>query len=485
MGHRLLPAHGLAVCVFKPGETTTVDLVNICVQRIAKHKHQGLKLNAVISTLPILSAITQAKFLDEERATNGPRSRLHGIPVILKASPPRIACTDIMVTGSCGLETTSGSFALKGLKTTKDATIATLLKQAGGIVIEKSNLSEWVNSKGAGVTSGWSAVGGQTHSPYVQGGIDLSDRWMGHSTPAWSSSGSAVATVAGFAPVYIGTEADGSTVQPAIRAALYSIKGTVGDVDMFGTQSGGAAFDSAGPIAKTPEDCTDFMDVLLPGRDFRSYLKKSRKGIEIADLNYDTWQFLDAVCEKTPAIDEPHKLAMEEAMRKVERLGAKVALNAPLMAIANITKSYKTVEQGQIARHQLAPSMKKYLALFDDPAMKTLSDVVEFSQRHASTELPPDHPNQEVLENGLRDDMSDDEYNQGLKHLRQSVRDAVELLLGETGADVIMAPGESMLPSIAATAGYPIANVPLGFSYHNGAFWHGNHGAKRPRRKAV
>ena len=73
---------------------------------------------------------------------------------------------------------------------------------------------------------------------------------------------------------------------------------------MLGTQSGGAAFDSAGPMAKSPEDCADIMEILLPGRDFRSHLKKSWEGIGIAYLNHDVWQFPEAVCDKTPAFDE-------------------------------------------------------------------------------------------------------------------------------------------------------------------------------------
>jgi len=125
-------------------------------------------------------------------------------------------------------------------------------------------------------------------------------------TPAGSSSGSAVATAAGFAPLCIGTEADGSLVQPAVRAALYSMKGTVGDVNMVGTQSGGAAFDSAGPLTKSVEDCADVMDILLPGRDFNSYLKRSWNGIGVAYLNYETWQFSEESCTRSKIFDEEH-----------------------------------------------------------------------------------------------------------------------------------------------------------------------------------
>ncbi len=106
-------------------------------------------------------------------------------------------------------------------------------------------------------------------------------------------------------------------MQPAIRAALYSIKGTVGDVNMKGTMSGGAGFDSAGPLAKSVEDCADVMDVLLPGRDFRSHLRQSWDGLRIAFLDYKTWQFEDWICKATPAFDQEHVSGDEERQEEV------------------------------------------------------------------------------------------------------------------------------------------------------------------------
>ncbi|GLI77739.1 hypothetical protein PoHVEF18_006032 [Penicillium ochrochloron] len=237
-------------------------------------------------------------------------------------------------------------------------------------------------------------------------------------TPAGSSSGSAVAIAAGFSPLTIGTEANGSIVQPAIRAAAYGLKGTVDDVIMKGTQSGGAAFDSAGPIAKSAEDCADVMDILLPGRDFCSHLTKSWNGIRIAYLDYKTWQFPDSMCEKTPDFDIQHELEMLKALRKVESLGARVTYNAPLMSLPEINKKYKTV---------------------------TMREIIK-------------QPSQQVLENGLNDNMTDEQYHIGLAHLRQSVRHAVQMCLDESNADVIMASGETLLPRTAACAGYPIGS---------------------------
>ncbi|KAJ5721989.1 hypothetical protein N7488_000024 [Penicillium malachiteum] len=137
----------------------------------------------------------------------------------------------LSIPSTFGLELTARSLALKGLNATEDASIATLLREAGCIVIGKSNLSQ-----------------GQVN-PHTK-------------TPARSSSGSAVATAARFAPLIIETEADGSLVQPAIRAAAYGLKGTVGDVIMKGAQSGDAAVNSAGPVAKSVEDYANIMDLL-------------------------------------------------------------------------------------------------------------------------------------------------------------------------------------------------------------------------------
>ncbi|TPX14159.1 uncharacterized protein E0L32_000553 [Thyridium curvatum] len=419
------------------GEYTSVQLVEQYLKQIARHNHQGMKLNAMISTRATDAALAEAHEMDVERLKSGARSRLHGIPIIVK---------DLICTPSFGMGTTSGSLALQGLNASIDAPIATMLKNAGCVLIRKSNLSEWGNSKGSGVTSGWSAIGGQTQSPYVEGGVDHKDKWMGHSTPGGSSSGSAVGTAAGFAPLGIGTEADGSIVQPAIRAALYAIKATVGDV----------------------EDCADVLEILLPGRDFRSHLKKSWDGVSIAYLDYEEWQFPDAVCDKTPAFDEQHKMEMSEALTKAESLGAKVTFNAPLMSMQEVVGKYDTVQMGQIARHQLRPTLERFLALFDDPKLRKLEDLVEFNKQHASQELPPEQPSQQVLENGLSDNITDAKYEQGLRHLRQSMRDSIEKCLAESKADVIMASGESLLTSIAAVAGYPIASVPLGFSTLNG-----------------
>ncbi|KAI1505674.1 amidase signature domain-containing protein [Biscogniauxia marginata] len=462
VGHRLdvvTATAGDLRQLLEDGKYTSVELVHHYLTQISRHNHDGMKLYAVTATAPVRKLLEEAMDLDVERLVCGARSRLHGIPITLK---------DFFLTPSFGMDTTCGSFALKGLKASEDATIATMLKEAGAIVIALDNLSEWANCKGSNLTAGWSAFGGQTQSPYVSGGVDPKDKWLGHSTPGGSSSGSAVGTTAGFSPISIGSESDGSIVQPAIRASLYSMKGTVGDINMKGTMSGGAGFDSAGPIAKSVDDIADVMDILLPGRYFRSYLTKSWQGLRIAYLDYKTWQFADWICDPTPAFDEEHEAAMINAMKRAEMLGAQVVFNAPLLLPSKIIEKYGTVQPGELFNHELPVSFRKFLALFNDPNLRTLEDLVDFNKNHAELELPSDHPSQSQLEQGLRDNMTDEEYESGLQHLRQSFCHAVDKCLQTAGADVIMASGESYLTSIASGAGYPIASVPLGLSSYNG-----------------
>ncbi|KAH7000515.1 amidase signature domain-containing protein [Ilyonectria destructans] len=402
------------------GDCTSVELANLYFKQIAAHGRDGMKLHAMISTAPRNIALAEARTLDQERRELGSRTRLHGIPIILK-----------------------------GLNATKDATMATLLTKAGRIVIGKSNMSEWSNAKGFGAKSGWSPVRGQTQSPYVRGDVDPKDRWLGHSTPVGSSSGSAVAVAAGFAPISIGTEADDST---------------------FGTQSGGATWDSAGPLAKSVEGCANVMEVLLPGRDFHSSFGSSWQGIRIALLNYEQWQFDEEEYIKIPVFDQEHKRDISPAMKTIKGLGGKVVYDAPLMMLDNVVKKYTTAEMGTISCSFV---FRRDIALFDNPQMRALDDVVdvvdvvEFNRRHADVELPPEQPSQTVLESGLRDNITDEEYHRSLGHFRRNVRETVEKLWAETGTDVIIASGESGLTTTAAAAGYPIASVPVGFSTYN------------------
>src|SRR5690349_22361204 len=169
------------------GKETAVSLANKYLERIADIDRRGSKLNSVIEVHP--DALAIARSLDAERKANGPRGPLHGIPVVIKDN---IDTHDRMMT-------TAGSLALLGSVPPQDSWVARKLRDAGAVILAKTNLSEWANFRGDRSSSGWSGRGGQTVNPYAL------DR-----NPSGSSSGSAAAVSANLAPLAIGTETDGS-----------------------------------------------------------------------------------------------------------------------------------------------------------------------------------------------------------------------------------------------------------------------------------
>lgn len=173
------------------GQLTSKDLTKFYLDRIQKIDKQGPALNSILEINP--DALTIAEALDNERKQKGPRSQLHGIPVIIKAN---IDTKDKM-------PTTAGSIALAGSMAPSDAFIIEKLRKSGALILGKANLSEWANFRSTRSSSGWSSQGGQTKNPYS---LDRS--------PCGSSSGSAAAVSANLCTLAIGTETDGSVVCP-------------------------------------------------------------------------------------------------------------------------------------------------------------------------------------------------------------------------------------------------------------------------------
>lgn len=285
------------------GEVSSVQLVEQYLAQINDHDRNGLQLHAMISVAPISSLTEKAQLLDNERREGKLRGPFHGIPIVVK--------DNIMTGPEHGMDTTCGSQALVGAKAKNAPMIESLLK-AGMLVIGKTNLSvslslnkpptsklsmqEWSGCKGFPVTAGWSAVAGQTQSPYVKGGYVNGDKILGHSTPCGSSSGSAVAVAAGFAPIALGTESDGSVTQPAGRASLYALKATVGAVSTAGSSPHSPLTDSLGGLAKSSEDLAILTGILM-NQNFSGYLTKSWSGLKVAFVDPKLWELDPAVCD--------------------------------------------------------------------------------------------------------------------------------------------------------------------------------------------
>ncbi|HEY0193578.1 MAG TPA: amidase [Kofleriaceae bacterium] len=213
------------------GRDTAASLVARYRQRITALDQAGPTLRSILELNPEADAI--AARLDAERAAGKPRGKLHGLPILLK---------DNIDTGD-QLTTTGGSLALAGSRAAADAFVVKRLRDAGAIILGKTNLSEWANFRGKLAVSGWSGRGGQCKNPYAL------DR-----TPSGSSSGSAAAVAASLCAAAIGSETDGSITSPSACQGLVGLKPTVGLVSRAGVLPLAASQDTLGPIARTVTD---------------------------------------------------------------------------------------------------------------------------------------------------------------------------------------------------------------------------------------
>ena len=223
----------------KMGSDTAKSLVAKYRQRIEALDRKGPMLRAVLELNPEADAI--ADQLDAERKAGKLRGPLHGIPILVKDN---IDTDDKMTT-------TAGSLALEGSHADKDAFVVGKLREAGAVIIGKTNLSEWANFRGKASLSGWSGRGGQCRNPYA---LDRS--------PSGSSSGSAVAAAASLCAAAIGSETDGSIVSPSSCNGLAGIKPTIGLVSRAGVVPLSASQDTLGPMARTVTDAAHLLTII-------------------------------------------------------------------------------------------------------------------------------------------------------------------------------------------------------------------------------
>jgi Asp-tRNA(Asn)/Glu-tRNA(Gln) amidotransferase A subunit family amidase len=219
------------------GAVTSAELVEIYLRRIAAFDDSGPVLNAFLSLNQ--NALSMARALDEELQINGPRSVLHGVPLVVK---------DLFNTED--MPTTIGNLALKDAQPSTDAFVVQRLRDAGAIILGKTNLDEF----GATI-AGLSSLGGQTLNPYA---LDRS--------PGGSSGGTATAVSANLAVAGLGNDGAGSIRIPASFQSLVGVKPSLGFVSLSGTLHSNPKRTVSGPITRTVSDAATLMDFLV-GRD--------------------------------------------------------------------------------------------------------------------------------------------------------------------------------------------------------------------------
>ncbi|MDP9460432.1 MAG: amidase family protein, partial [Actinomycetota bacterium] len=282
------------------GDFTAVQLTEAYLARI--DELDGA-LGAVLSVNP--DAAAEAAASDQVRLAAGPRSPVEGIPVLLKDN-----------VDMAGMPTTAGSRALLGTRP-DDATITRKLREAGAVLLGKTNLSEWANFRGEDATSGWSGVGGQTHNPHVL------DR-----NPCGSSSGSAAAVAASLAQVAIGTETDGSIVCPAGATGVVGLKPTLGMVSRDGIVPISAEQDTPGPIARHVVDAALLLQVVTgPDPADLATLEAPGDALPGGDLDVNSLEgarigVLSLTDEELQAVDDATEAVLASAVKSLESAGA-------------------------------------------------------------------------------------------------------------------------------------------------------------------
>ena len=434
------------------GKETSVSLAKKYLRRIKELDASGPTLRAVIELNP--DALSIAHELDRERKEKGPRGKLHGVPVLIKDN---IATHDRMMT-------TAGSLALAGSIAPRDSFVAQKLREAGAVILGKSNLSEWANFRGNRSTSGWSGRGGQTKNPYAL------DR-----NPSGSSSGSAAAVAASLCAVAVGTETDGSIISPSAVCGIVGIKPTVGLVSRSGIIPISRSQDTAGPMARTVTDAAILLGALA-GIDPRDEAMQNNK----VAAGFDYTSSLDANGMKDARIGVPTRYfrggsLATEMLRKAQ--DDMKGLGATLVEFDENISNVGDAE-GTVLSYEFKAGINEYLAwLGPDAPMRSLQDLIEFNSKNKDRELA--FFGQEQFEKAqARGPLTDKAYLDALERCRRRSRaEGIDAVMDKYHLDAILGPsggpagttdavygdrdvGGSSSP--AAVAGYPNITVPAG-----------------------
>ena len=397
------------------GGLTSVDLVHAYLARIDALDRRGPAVRAVRCLAP--DAEEQAAARDRERSAGTTRGPLHGVPVLVKDN---IDVAD--------LPTTAGALALQHSVPDRDAALVSALREAGAVILGKTNLTELANFMTEGMPSGYSSLGGQVLNPY-----DAS------LTPCGSSSGSGAAAALGFATVTVGTETDGSILCPCDAQSLVGLKPTLGAVSGAGILPIATSQDCAGPMTRTVADAAALFGALA-GRQV-DVRPDALAGARLA---------APPVPDDLDAEDRDLLLAALEVMR---------ASGATIVDVPALTETDET----PVLVYEFARDVDAYLATLPAGApMRTLADIAAWNDAHA----------QEALKFGQKHVLAAVAVDHGAQrpaYLAARARD--QAVAGEHGIDAVLATTGALTvvtPSwrgagVAARAGYPSLIVPAGY----------------------
>lgn len=439
---------------YDEGTYTARKVTELYIARIDAMNKKGPHLNAVISINP--DALEIADALDTERAASGPRSPLHGIPVLLKDN---IDTIDRM-------PTTGGSIALVENYAVSDAPMVASLRKAGAIILGKTNLSEWANFRSTNSSSGWSGVGGQTRNPYL-----LTANTCG------SSSGSGAAAAANLATLTIGTETDGSVVCPSAYNGIVGIKPTVGLVSRTGIIPIAATQDTAGPMTRTVADAAYLLTAMVSqnAEDPKTMEQPTTK------INYGQHLKVDGLSGKRiGVISSPFR--MHDKLAPIFEKSIDVMKSGGAIIIDNLEFADDDAI-GDAEYEVLLYEFKHYLNAYlertpEAVKSRTLEDLIAFNNANITKEMP--YFSQEIfISANEKGSLNDEAYINALNDSNIAMQQVINKLMDEYDLDLLVMPSRNPAnsqdvingdhpsgggtSSYAAVSGYPAITVPMGY----------------------
>ncbi|NOV02576.1 amidase family protein [Paenibacillus planticolens] len=420
------------------GEIRAAELVALYVKRIEKFNK---RINAVLEINP--DALRIAQELDDERQRQGSRGPLHGIPILLK---------DNIDTGD-RMHTSAGSLALAQSLAAEDAFIAAKLRESGAVLLGKVNMTEWANFMSGPMPSGYSSRGGQVLNPYGPGQFEVGG----------SSSGSGAAAAASFAAATIGTETSGSIVNPAHHNSLVGLKPTVGLLSRTGIIPISHSQDTPGPMSRTVTDAALMLGALT-GVDARDPLSLASEGV-CRPSDYIT--FLDAKSLQGARIGIPRwfykglseeaRLIAEKAIGTLREQGA-VVIDPVSLPCEQAEWNY------EVLRYEFKKDLNDYLSKLDASVpVHTLQEVIAFNSENAEKALVYGQ-NTLIWSDETSGTLTEEEYLHNLAAYQELTRArGIDHVLAEHQLDALLFPGDEGY-DIAARAGYPLLNVPAGYT---------------------
>ncbi len=433
------------------GKFSARDIAAVYLGRI---KEIDPRINSIIETNP--DALKIAEEMDKERKAGKIRSRLHGIPVLLKDN---IDTADKM-------KTTAGSLALIDAPTPKqDAFIVQKLREAGAVILGKTNLSEWANFRSDNSSSGWSGRGGQTRNPYM---LDRS--------PCGSSSGSGAAIAANLCAVAIGTETDGSIVCPASINGIVGIKPTLGLVSRSGIIPIAHSQDTAGPMCRTVTDAAILLTAIVAMDKNDSITSQASKG----EKDYSKFLKKDGLKGKKIGVTRQY-FGRNERVDTVMEAQIKVlkAGGAELIDVEFPTLRQFGDAEYEVLLYEFKADLNKYLATRGGK-IQSLADLIEFNEENKTKEMP--YFGQDIfIKAEAKGDLETRAYRLALLQSKVLTQDqGIDALMDKNKLDAIIAPSNSPVwmidlvngdspanyvgsSGLAAVSGYPNITVPAGF----------------------